>query len=125
MATVMIRVNGKEYSVACDDGQEEHLLHLAFNLDERVGQLAYQMGGNPGEVMALLLSGLMMTDEVAENKKEIARLSGEVRLLTQNISQRTGRYNDQKVADMEVAMTQTLNEIAGRIEKIAQQVEIR
>ena len=125
MATVMIRVNGKEYGIACDDGQEEHLVQLAMDLDERVGHLAYQMGGNPGEVMSLLLSGLMMSDEVAENKKEIARLSGEVRQLTQAVGQRGVRYNDQRVADMEATMVDTLGEIASRIEKIAEQVEMR
>lgn len=125
MAAVPIRINGKEYHVACDNGQEEHLRNLAFDLDERVNQLAYQMGGNPGEVMALLLAGLMMSDEVAENKKEIERLSKEVRGLTQRIGQARPTTDGARMAEMENAMLETLSELAVRIERIADQVEVR
>jgi len=124
MAIVPIRINGKEYQVACDDGQEEHLRSLSFDLDERVTQLAYQMGGNPGEVMGVLLAGLMLADEVIENKKEIERLTKEVRALTKA----TGHVRQQgegKGLDVESAMLETLTELATRIEKMAEQVEIR
>ena len=125
MAAVPIRVNGKEYHIACDDGQEEHLRLLSFDLDERINQLAYQMGGNPGEVMGLLLAGLMMSDEATENKKEIDRLSKEVRQLTQRISQHRPAPDGARMAEMEGAMMDTLNELAVRIEKMAEQVEVR
>jgi len=128
MAIVPIRINSKEYHVACDDGQEEHLLALSFDLDERVNQLAYQMGGNPGEVMSVLLSGLMLVDEVLENKKEIERLNKEVRALTKLASTATAARAPEvgaKVLDMENAMLETLNELATRIEKMTEQVEIR
>ena len=126
MTAVPIRINGKEYHIACDDGQEEHLRLLSFDLDERVNQLSYQMGGNPGEVMSLLLAGLMMADESIENKKEIERLSKEVRQLTQRLSQsRPAAIDTTRMADMEGAMMDTLNELAVRIEKMADQVEVR
>lgn len=125
MSSVPIRINGKEYYVACDDGQEEHLRALSFDLDERVNQLAYQMGGHPGEVMSLLLAGLMMADEAIENKKEIDRLSKEVRGLTQRLSHLRPPADNARMAEMEAAMLDTLGELATRIEKIADQVEIR
>lgn len=125
MAAIPIRINGKEYHIACDDGQEEHLRTLSFDLDERVNQLAYQMGGNPGEVMSLVLAGLMMADESLENKKEIDRLSKEVRGLTQRLSQVRPAADGARMAEMEGAMLDTLSELAVRIEKMADQVEIR
>ena len=126
MAAIPIRINGKDYHIACDDGQEEHLRLLSFDLDERINQLSYQMGGNPGEVMSLLLAGLMMSDEASENKKEIDRLSKEVRQLTQRLSQvRTPSSDTLRMADVEGAMLETLSELAARIEKIADQVEVR
>lgn len=125
MATVPIRINGKDYHIACDDGQEEHLRALSFDLDERVNQLAYQMGGNPGEVMGLLLAGLMMSDELAENKKETERLSKEVRGLTQRLGQMRPPATGTQMADMETVMLETLSELANRIEKMADQVEVR
>ena len=125
MAAVPIRINGKEYHIACDDGQEEHLRALSFDLDERINQLAYQMGGNPGEVMSLVLAGLMMADESLENKKEIDRLSKEVRGLTQRLGQVRPAADGARMAEMEGAMLDTLSELAVRIEKMADQVEIR
>lgn len=124
MAAIPIRINGKDYHIACDDGQEEHLRLLSFDLDERINQLAYQMGGNPGEVMSLLLAGLMMADESIENKKEIERLSKEVRQLTQRLSQ-IRPTNPTQIAEIENTMLDTLTELANRIEKMAEQVEVR
>lgn len=125
MATVAVMINGKEYPIACDDGQEEHLRSLALDLNERIGQLNYQMGGNPGEVMGLLLAGLMMTDEVIETNKEIERLQAEVRKLTQAVGNARPSLDAGRMAEMERAMVDTLNEITHRIEKIADQVEVR
>lgn len=125
MAVVPIRINGKEYHVACDDGQEEHLRNLSFDLDERANQLAYQMGGNPGEVMSMLLAGLMLVDEVLESKKEIERLTKEVKALTKVAGQLRQQTDPARAADLEHAMLDTLSELAMRIEKMAEQVEIR
>lgn len=122
MAAVPIRINGKEYHIACDDGQEEHLRGLSFDLDERINALTYQMGGNPGEVMSLLLAGLMLVDESVENKKEIERLSNEVRQLTKTLGQGRPAASGAKMADMEGVMLETLNELATRIERMADQV---
>ncbi len=122
MAIVPIRINGKEYHIACDDGQEEHLRTLSFDLDERVNQLAYQMGGDPGEVMSLLLAGLMMADESIENKKEIDRLGKEVRALTKTAGQARQTSDSGRMAEMENAMLDTLGELAGRIERMADQI---
>jgi cell division protein ZapA len=125
MAAVPIRINGKEYHIACDDGQEEHLRLLSFDLDERITQLTYQMGGDPGEVMSLLLAGLMMSDEVIENKKEVERLTKEVRVLTKAAGQARQTSDNGRSTEMETAMLDTLNELATRIEKMADQVEVR
>ena len=37
MAEVKLTINGRSYTVACDDGQEAHLRHLAGHIDQRVG----------------------------------------------------------------------------------------
>jgi cell division protein ZapA (FtsZ GTPase activity inhibitor) len=37
MATVTVSINGRNYRMACDDGQEEHLGRLARELDQRFG----------------------------------------------------------------------------------------
>lgn len=118
MAVVHIRINNKLYDLACDDGQEEQLRLLADEVDERVQALVYRMGGNPGDAMALLLTALTMADEINENKKEIHRLNS-------GLGPVEPAPSEQRMAQIEAAMAVTLEEIAQRIEKIADQVEMR
>ncbi len=70
MTTVTIKVGGRDYRVACDDGQEEQLRFLADEVDDRVQALTFGLDNNPGEGMALLLAALTMSDELIELKKE-------------------------------------------------------
>ena len=113
-----IRIHGRDYDLACDDGEEEHLRFLADELDDRVRALASRMGGNPGESMALLLVALTMVDELAENKREIAQLAADVKKGSKTAP-------DGRLAELEDAMAITLEDIAVRIEKIASRIEVQ
>lgn len=117
MVTVPIRVGGRDYRIACDDGQEEHLRVLADDVDDRVRSLAFSTGNNLSENMALLMSALTMADELIELRKENERLR-------QN-GLRMPSLGEDRVREIEVAMAATLDEIASRIEKIAEASEIR
>ena len=122
MAIVHIRVGNREYDVACDDGQEDHLRLLADDVDERVRSLLYSMGQGANENLALLLTALTMADEIIENKKEIREVAQEVARLSRQLeAERTHNH----AAEMEAAMAHTLDDIALRIEKIAEQIEIQ
>lgn len=118
MATVTIKVGGRDYLVACDDGQEEQLRLLADEVDDRVRSLVFGMDNNPGEAMSLLLAALTMADELVELKRENERLAGQT-------DARFSVADEHRVREMEAAMAATLDEIAHRIEKIADHVEIR
>lgn len=121
MAVVSVKINGREYHLACDDGQEEHLRLLADDVDERVRDLATRMGGNVGEVMGFLLAAVTMADEMLENKREIERLSANSR----PFSAMPAEQGAQGAVYTESAMATTLDEIAERIERIAERIEMR
>lgn len=125
MSIVHIRINGREYDVACDDGQEEHLRLLADEVDDRVRSLLYGMGSNPGENMALLLTALMMADEAIENKREIKEIAAEVEQMKALVNDDKKTVQEDRMAEIETAMAVTLEEIALRIEKIARQIEVQ
>ncbi|MGE0735914.1 MAG: cell division protein ZapA [Alphaproteobacteria bacterium] len=72
MAEVVVSVNKRNYSVACDDGQEPHLRKLAAALDKRVEQLAEQMG-QIGDQRLLLMAGLLLADELYELESQLHR----------------------------------------------------
>jgi len=119
MANMRIRVNGRDYELACGDGQEEHLRLLADELNDRVAALVRGMGHNPGEAMALLLTSLTVIDELIDSKRRTP--APEQPMPTQSEIMQQERM----LAQMEAAMATTLDEIAQRIEKIAEQIEIR
>lgn len=127
MAVVRIRINGREYDLACDDGQEEHLRHLAEEVDGRVRALGMGTLNNPGEVMCLLLASLTMADELLETRGRTAapqdHAAEQARIAAQQERERAA--HERQLAEMEMAMAATLDDIAVRIEKIAEQIEIR
>ena len=65
MAVVDVMVNGRPYPVACDDGQEEHLIDLAHYIDKRVAGLAKTMG-QVGDARLILMASLLVADELLE-----------------------------------------------------------
>ena len=67
MAQVDIRVNGREYRITCDDGQEARLQQLAAYFDRYVTQLADDLG-QIGDARLMLLSALSLCDELFEAK---------------------------------------------------------
>lgn len=69
MTQVEITVNGRNYEIACDDGQEEHLTALARQVDQRVRDLAASVGA-VGEARLLLMASLLIADELAEARRD-------------------------------------------------------
>lgn len=121
MATVGVKIGGREYYLACDDGQEEQLRLLADDVDDRVRDLSLRMGGNVGEVMGLLLTAITMSDELFESKRENEKLSEEVRYLSSILQGEV----PQEMLDAQNSVASTIEEIAQRIETIAELVEMR
>ncbi len=71
MAQVNIRINGRTYEVNCENGQEQHVQRLANSLANAVGELVKQVG-QVGDARLLVMAGLVMADEMAEQKAELA-----------------------------------------------------
>ena len=65
MAQVNLTINGRHYDVACDDGQEEHLMKLAAFVDDRVANLK-QTVGNLSESHLMMMASLVIADELDE-----------------------------------------------------------
>jgi cell division protein ZapA len=123
MATLHIAIYGRDYQVACDDGEEEHLRMLAHDLDDRVRQLGYRMGSGPENLM-LVLTSLTMVDEINDLRRELEQARGGAGFATRRRDPEKAAEQENKVAQMEAAMAMTLEEISLRIEKIAEQIEV-
>jgi Uncharacterized protein conserved in bacteria len=71
MGIVTLNVNGRRYDVSCDDGEEERLRGLGTALDRRVRKLVASLG-QVGEARLLLLTCLLLEDEVTEVRASVA-----------------------------------------------------
>ncbi|HEX4735980.1 MAG TPA: cell division protein ZapA [Allosphingosinicella sp.] len=67
MATIDVEIAARRYSVACRDGEEEHLRSVAEIVD-RKAQQATQALGSLSEVRQLLFACLLLADEVKEHR---------------------------------------------------------
>tara|TARA_A100001037_G_scaffold152684_1_gene137805 strand:+ start:325 stop:768 length:444 start_codon:yes stop_codon:yes gene_type:complete len=77
MANVNIKFNGKEYLLSCEDGQEDHLEELSFNLNKKFNDLKFDLG-NIGENKLLLISSIKVMDEYYETKKKVKEQKKEI-----------------------------------------------
>ena len=69
MAKVSLNINGKQYALGCDDGEEERLSHLGELLNERVKMLANQFG-QIGDLRLMVMAGITMLDEMEDLKAD-------------------------------------------------------
>jgi len=62
MPLVNVMVNGRAYTIACDDGEEVHLKELAAHVDAKAREVLASVG-QVGEVRMLLMAALLISDE--------------------------------------------------------------
>lgn len=77
MGQINVTVNGRSYQVACDDGQEDHLMQLA----EYVTRHADEMAGSMGQIAdsrLLLMTSLMVADELSDSLQRLDALEQEL-----------------------------------------------
>ena len=77
MAQVSVTINGRQFRMACEDGQEDHLVALARDLDSRINGLRAKFG-EIGDTRLTVMAALTLADALAETEQRIKRLEGEV-----------------------------------------------
>ncbi|MEO1135415.1 MAG: cell division protein ZapA [Pseudomonadota bacterium] len=75
MSQVEIRVNGREYRVTCEEGQEDRLQQLSAFLDKRVSAMSADLG-QIGDARLMLLAALTICDELFEARERAEDLEG-------------------------------------------------
>ena len=65
MAEVTVNINGRNYGIACDNGQEDRIRELGNYINERLGSIA-AAGSVATESHLLVLTSLVLADEVHE-----------------------------------------------------------
>ena len=71
MGQVTVPVNGRSYTISCDDGQEGRIRRLAQYVDAKVGEFVGTFG-QVGEARLLLLAALVIADELSDANEAAA-----------------------------------------------------
>ena len=77
MSQVSVTVNGRQFRMACEDGQEAHLMELARDLDSRIEGLRAKFG-EIGDTRLTVMAALTLADALSEASQRIKRLDDEI-----------------------------------------------
>lgn len=116
MTQVSVTINGRQFRMACEDGQEGHLMNLARELDARIGALRTKFG-EIGDTRLTVMAAITVADELAEAGARIKRLEEEIAVL-QNAQVATSDHN--KAA--QAAIASALGAAAERVESITKRL---
>lgn len=103
MGVLNIKVNKRDYEIACADGEEPHIERLSYDLDKRVSELGRVMGGGASNSLLLVIAALQIMDELHETRhgNNIAGVDEEV----------------------DNATAAALSQVTGKLEEMAQKLE--
>lgn len=114
MAQVSLSIHGKPYGIACDEGQEQRVLELGRYVDSRLREIA-AAGAASTESHLLVLTALVMSDEIFELRETIQNLS----------SQNQAAIHDVAIADKTISeedeqeILAAIDHLASRIDTVA------
>lgn len=116
MAQVSVTIAGRQYRMACDEGQEEHLMRLARDVDARIGQLRTAFG-EIGDQRLTVMAAVTIADELFEARARIRALESDLD------GQRDARASAlARIEASEEAVARTIDEAAERLEKLARDI---
>jgi cell division protein ZapA len=114
MNHVNVSINGRQYRMACEEGQEPRLLTLAESLETRIGSLRGKFG-EIGDARLTVMAALTVCDELLDAGQRIRNLEEELTALRDI---RVAAADRAKAT--QTAVANALNAAADRIEKTTQ-----
>ena len=87
---VTISLNGRAFTIGCEDGQQAYLRDLAAHLDGHVRALSEKVG-QIGDLRLLLMASLVVADEMREAQGRVEALEEERSDLKGRLSQAEAR----------------------------------
>ena len=105
MAEITLTINGRSFGIACDDGQEQRVVNLAHYVDKRLKDIS-RAGAASNESHLLVLTALMLADEVFDMRDNMGQLSDQME-------------NENILKKDELVIAQAIDHLADRINLIA------
>ncbi len=117
MPEVNVEIGGRKYRMACEEGQEEHILSLAKRFNEQVDVFKGHFG-EIGDTRLTVMAGIAVLDELSEAERLIAKLRQDVADLTG-----AGEEMTREFEALEHKFAKHLTEVARKIEAVATAID--
>jgi cell division protein ZapA len=113
MPEVNVEINGRKYRMACEEGQQKHLIGLAERFNGHVESLKGAVG-EIGDNRLTVMAGIAVVDELAEAERKIKALETEVLVLT-----RAGQEVAAEIETLEAKFAGKLADAAKALDGVA------
>jgi len=117
MAEVTVSIDGKAYRMACEEGQEDHLIDLAGKFDRYVGHLKNQFG-EIGDLRLTVMAGIMVMDELNEAQRQLRGAESEVGSLKKTRDTALAR-----IEETDNALAKSIAQVTEKLERVASKLE--
>ncbi len=115
MGEVNVKINGRNYGISCQDGQEQRVLDLGHYVDERVKTIS-AAGAASNENHLMVLTALMLCDEIFDLREGGAGVASSTHQ-AEHINVSTISSED------EAHMAHAINHLAERIDTLAKRIQ--
>ena len=116
MPQISVTINGRQFRMACENGEEARLTNLAADLDARIATLRARFG-EIGDTRLTVMAALAVADELSEAREKLARLEPELATL-----QDASVVSADRAQATQAAVVAALNAAAERIESITRRL---
>lgn len=117
MPEVNVEINGRKYRMACEEGQQGHLIGLAERFNAQVEGLKGAVG-EIGDNRLTVMAGIAVLDELNEAERKIKALEDQVLELT-----RAGQDIAVELENTEARFAEKLAEAAKALEGVADSLD--
>ena len=125
MPETRITIGGRQFEVACQEGEESYLHSAAKMLDDEAQVLSDQVGRMP-EARMLLMAGLLLADKTASVEDKIKEVRAELAEREAELAGLRNAVVEPERIEVPVVpqqVTDTLAEVAAQAEALAAAVE--
>jgi cell division protein ZapA len=116
MSQISVTINGRQFRMACETGEEARLTRLAEDLDARIATLRARFG-EIGDTRLTVMAALAIADELSEVKEKLQRLEPELATL-----QEASVVSADRAEATQAAVITALNAAAERIESLTRRL---
>lgn len=122
MAEVTLTINGKNYNIACDDGQEQRVIDIAYYVDSKVKEM-FKAGAATTENHALVLAALVIADESFDLMENATTTKSRGEQQDTAAEQEQIKQAKESLEKQEAQIATAIEKLADRIDSVADRMK--